>query len=295
MSTDPKQELKRIEQELQQWLDTIKNSPQARFKSREAFYRRYGDGGTLGSFGYGDSEIAFMRWEERGVLRPPDAQPPGSAWWSSVNLWFIYLSELGARAQAAELPRDILPTPSQFWYDFVTQPNAADWYRAHNSSIIDGYLRYEKLALDEQVPEQVFINMVLYRLLFAQAMVEGARFAFGDLGRILADPVGDSVDLITHLEAFYPTHYPLSQEDIEDIMGNAHNLEELGVKLLDDVIILPELTKLYQLASEWNQHPDLTTLVVDNKPAYPFGIAQPVPKEGCLFTILGALRKWLSG
>lgn len=293
MSTDPRERLAALEKELKAWLDTIKSSPSARFRSREAFYRRYGDG-LLGSFGYGNSELAFMRWEERGVLRAPDARPPGSGWWSNVNLRFIYLSELGARAQAAQIPIELLPVPARFWYTFVAAPGAQAWYRAHNSSIIDGYLKFPELAEAETVPEQVFINMVLYRLLFAQAMVEDAHFAFGKLGEILANPTGDAVDLITHLEAFYPTSYPLDQADIQDIMGKAHNLEEIGVEILDDVIILPELTRLYHMAGEWNQQPKLKTMIVNHKPAYPSGKSLPTPKEGCLFAILGALRKWLS-
>ena len=74
--------LKEIEAEVWQYVETLRNSPKARIESREAFYMKYGKGGLLDKFGYGDSEIAFISWEERGVLEPPTGQPPGSAWWS---------------------------------------------------------------------------------------------------------------------------------------------------------------------------------------------------------------------
>lgn len=282
--------LKNLETEVWKYVETLRNSPEARFKSREAFYKRYGQEDKLEEYGYGDSEIAFLGWEERSVLRPPNAVPPGSAWWSEVNLWFIYLSELGSKAYDIHFPTSQLPVAAQFWVTFIEKPNPVNWYRAHNSSIVDGYLKYPHLAERESVPEKIFINMVLYRLLFAQSMVEG-EFVFPKLSRILGDPRGLAVKFITHLDAYYPSHYPMTKEETADVLGRTHSLDELGVKFLDDVLIEPELTQLYQKASTWNKQPGLNALIVNHKPAYPDGINLPDTHKGYFINILVWLRK----
>lgn len=282
--------LQDLENQVWKYVESLRDSPEARARSRDAFYARYGQGDPSEKYGYGDSEIAFLGWEERCVLRPPDADPRGSAWWSAVNLWFIYLSELGAKAYDVRFPTAQLPQPAQFWVAFIETPNSITWYRAHNASIIDGYLKYPQLTREETLPEIVFINMVLYRLLFAQSMVEG-QCLFPKLARILGDPKGGAVQFITHLDAYYPSHYPMTAAEIDDVMGKTHSLDELGVKVLDDVLIEPELTHLYQLASTWNKQPGLNTLIVDHKPAYPAGVHLPNTKKGCLVGVLAWIRK----
>lgn len=286
------EDLKNLEQEVWKYVETLRNSPEVRLRSRDAFYKKYGEGNGLEKFGYGDSELAFLGWEERTVLRPPGANPPGSAWWSNVNLWFIYLSELGGKAYELGFAKSRLPVAAQYWVTFIEVPNPVNWYRAHNSSIIDGYLKYPELAAKESVPEKVFINMVLYRLLYAQSMVEG-QFMLPKLGRILGNPRGNAVKLITSLDAYYPDHYPMTQEDIRDVLGKTHSLDELGVKFLDDVLIEPELTQLYNQAAQWNQQPGLTTFIANHQPVYPNGEHLPATEKGCLISILIWLRKLL--
>ncbi len=288
----PVEDLQQLESEVWKYVETLRNSPQARLASRDAFYQKYGQENPSEKFGFGDSEIAFFGWEERSVLRPPHAEPPGSPWWSDVNLWFIYLSELGAKAYEVNFEKSKLPAPAQFWLTFIEEPNSINWYRAHNSGIIDGYLKYPDLAAKETVPEILFINMVLYRLLFAQSLVEG-QFIFPKLSAILGDPRGTAVQFITHLDAYYPSHYPMTQEEIADVLGKTHSLDELGVKFLDDVLIEPELTRLYQLASDWNKQPGLNRLIVNHKPAYPPGINLPDTQKGCLISIMIWFRKLL--
>lgn len=282
--------LRSLENEVWKYVETLRDSPEARFKSREIFYKKFGEGGKLEEYGYGDSEIAFLGWEERSVLRPPHATPPGSMWWSDVNLWFIYLSELGYKAYEINFPILQLPVSSQFWIAFIKKPNAVNWYKAHNSSIIDGYLKYPDLAQRESIPEMMFINMVLYRLLFAQSMVEGD-FVFPKLSKILGDPRGIAVQFITHLDAYYPSHYPMTEEEIADVLGRTHSLDELGVEFMDDVLIEPELTQLYQMASVWNNQTGLNALIVKHKPAYPNGMHLPDTHRNGLINFLMWLRK----
>lgn len=282
--------LQNLESEVWKYVETLRASLEARLKSRDAFYKRFGQGNKLEEYGFGDSEIAFMGWEERGVLRPPGANPCGSEWWSEVNLWFIYLSKLGEKAYDVQFPKSQLPVPSQFWVTFIEEPNSVNWYRAHNSSIINAYIKYPHLAKKETVPEMIFINMVLYRLLFAQSIVEG-QFVFPKLSKILGDPRGGAVQFITNLDAYYPSHYPMTKEEIADVLGKTHSLDELGVKLLDDVLIEPELTHLYKEASTWNNQVGLKALIVNHKPAYPNGIHLPGTHKGFLIRILVWLRK----
>src|SRR5262245_49779004 len=109
----------RLEAEVRAWCARIADDPAARYQARVDFYARYGDGNELDREGYGRSELAFMRWEMTGRLKAPDADPPGSPWWSAVNLHFIYLSELGARAHQQGIPKDQLPLPSQRWIDYI--------------------------------------------------------------------------------------------------------------------------------------------------------------------------------
>lgn len=285
--------LLKLENEVWKYAETLRNRPEARLQSRDAFYIKYGQENTSEKYGYGASEIAFLGWEERCVLRPPDANPPGSAWWSNVNLWFIYLSELGAKAYQVGFPKSKLPVAAQFWVSFIEDPNPQIWYKAHNSSIIDGYLKYPQLAKKENFPEKIFINMVLYRLLFAQSMVEG-KFLFPKLGKILGDPRGNSVEFITHLDAYYPSSYPMSKKDINEVLGKVHSLGELGVKFLDDVLIEPELTHLYHEASIWNKQAGLNLLIVHNKPAYPDHEHLPDTQKGFIIRVLLWIRKLFS-
>ena len=281
--------LKKIEKDVKKFIATIKHNPTARLKSRENFYKKYG-ASDRGEFGFGNSEIAFMKWENDRVIRSPDANTQGSEWWNAVNLWFIYLSELGVKAKEANIPKSALPIPAQFWIDFIENPSDSTWYRAHNSSIIDGYLKYPLLAKKENESEQVLINIVLYRLLFAQAMVEGKDFAFGRLGKIFANPRGTAVNLITQFEYFYPTNYPMSAEDKRHLLGQSHDLGVFGMKFLDDVIIEPEFAQLYQEASEWNQQPQLLKLLVENKPAYPDGAPKSEGEKKYLIRLFSFLR-----
>ena len=281
--------LQQLETEVWKYVETLRDSPAARLQAREVFYQKYGQESSTEKFGYGDSEIAFLGWEERSVLRSPGAKPPGSPWWSNVNLWFIYLSALGARAWETGFPVGVLPAPAQFWVEFIKEPNPVNWYRAHNSSIIDGYLKYPELAEKETLPEKIFSNMVLYRLLFAQSMVEG-KFLFPSLGKILGDPRGMAVQFITNLDAYYPSHYPMTAEEIAEVMGKVHSLDELGVKVLDDVLVEPELTLLYAQSAQWNKQPGVQALVVHHRPAYPYGIPLPGTQKGWFIRLLIWLR-----
>ncbi|MGZ3689187.1 MAG: hypothetical protein ACXVBW_12860, partial [Bdellovibrionota bacterium] len=257
-----------LQKEARRIIDSVAGDPQARYRLREQFYRKHG--GVPGSeFGMGTSELAFMRWElGRGVLDPDK----GSRWWRNVNTALIYFSTLADLIREAKIdPATLegLEWPARFWLNFFDQPTAANWYRAHNSSVIAGYLAHVDDAQKEDQPEQLFMNIVLYRVLYAQAMVEGAAYAFGPLGRVLANPPNPAVEALVDLPDFYPDHYPMSKDDIQDVLKRGHALQEVGVLLLDDGLIIPHLRELYASASGWNVAPGLELLLQKGQPIYP--------------------------
>jgi hypothetical protein len=278
----PRIDISELEREARTKVDRVADDPAGRVQLRRDFYRKYGfDNRTdiPAQFGYGTSEIAFLQWEvERGVLNPVNGSGTGgSVWWRNVNLDFLYYSELGALAYEHGADPNEVPIPARAWMAYIAEPSAITWYRAHNTSIVAGYLGRLSDALAEQRPEQCFMNVVLYRVLYAQGLVEGVEM--GRLGTFLANPELPSVDVMVHLPDFYPRHYPLTAADVRHVMHKAHSLEELAVIVLDDICIMPELTSLYAEAAKWAQSPELCMYCVDGEPVYPTRIPQPWHKK----------------
>lgn len=240
-----------------------------------------------GEYGFGRSELDFMDWEiKRGALDPNK----GSPWWRDVNFIFIVISECAAllvegktNAKAVniylktlidERPEFLRLKTNNFkneidkWKDYITNPSGKAWYRAHNSTIITGYNGYRDLAKEEKVAEQHFVNEVLYRLLFAQSMEEGATF-LKNLGTRVANPMLPAVEIITAIPAIYPRHYPLTPRDVLNV---EHKGKRLGSALEDilDTIILSNIDDMYTEAMGWNKTPELKTYLNKNdKPSYP--------------------------
>ena len=260
--------LKTLEEKAKGIVQRVSDYPQERYKLRYEFYQKYGDPIIKGKEGLGNSELAFMEWEiKRGVLNPINASIPGSPWWREVNSHFLYLSTLAQLIKESGESFQDLPVPVNFWLDYINNPNERSWYCAHNSSIIAGYCEADALAFAENIYEQYFMNIVLYRLLYAQSMVEGV--SFGILGEIFGNPRGLAVSIITDIEAFYPSHYPLSKEDIKYVTHHAHNLMGLIEDIFDTIFILPHLNKLYAEAAKWNNSPMVIKFVKNNHPIYP--------------------------
>jgi len=249
-------------------VNRVSDSPEDRYNLRYAFYEKYGDPFKKGNEGLGNSELAFIKWEiKRGTLNPIEDAQPGSPWWREVNSYFLYVATLAQLIDESSEIFEKIPIPVQYWLDFIGAPNECTWYRAHNSSIIAGYEVADALAFRESVYEQYFMNIVLYRLLFAQSMVEGV--SFGILGKIFGNPRGDAVAIITDIESFYPSNYPLSKEDIAYVTHHAHNLEGVVEDIFDVFFILPHLDTLYKEAATWNRSPVILNYVSKNKPVYP--------------------------
>ncbi|HEU5217018.1 MAG TPA: hypothetical protein VFU23_00050 [Gemmatimonadales bacterium] len=297
-------ELAELERRARRAVDAVADNPDGRLELRMAFYRKYGRGEELqkagklspalpdAEFGYGRSELDFLRWEiRRGVLNPANGSrgTPGSTWWSRVDLAFLYYGQLAALLHEAGVPPNGAPVPVRRWLDFIEQPGEISWYRAHNTSIATGYQANRECAAAETRGEQTFMNVVLYRLLYAQGLVEGAEL--GLLGRLLANPRLPSVDALVHLPDFYPDHYPLDGADIRHILDRGHSLEELGVRILDEVLILPHLTHLYALAAKWVDLPVLPEWLNDGRPVYPL-LAAPDSSTG-FRAMVHRMARWI--
>jgi len=251
-------------------VSTVENSPQDRYQLRVDFYKRYAFG--PGS-GYGTSELAFLKWEiDRGVLNPLDAAIPGSPWWREVNGEFCYHAQLAALIEQTGAVEAEYPAAVQLWLAYFRRPCDATWYRAHNASIVRGYAEHCDKAGSEAKAEQAFMAEVLYRVLYAQAMVEDATI-FGELGTLLACPKSDSVHNLVNLPDFYPSHYPLSPEDMLHILHKGHSLEQQCVDIMDRFLILPHIEPLFRHAATWLNEPLLHHFVRDGACVYP-AIAQ---------------------
>ena len=91
---------------------------------------------------------------------------------------------------------------------FVSAPtNGSVLVRAHNASVVAGYLAYRELAHDEHPLERFFMDVALVRVLFAECMLSDPRIALGRfaaVGRPLADPRWRGVDVFLSLHNILP-------------------------------------------------------------------------------------------
>ena len=257
--------LKELEAATRAAVDAVNDDAEGRFRMRQAFYAKWGFGEGAG---FGTSELAFLRWElQRGVLEPLDRAPVGSAWWRAVNSDFLYLSELAGAVHDAGLGREVTQHEVLLWLDYLRAPTSASWYRAHNGSIVRGYVDHIADARAEGVNEQLFMNEVLYRLLYAEALVVGV--AMGAIGEAIANPRLPAVDALVQIDALYPRHYPLDPTEVIDVHHMGSSLGEALADVLDEALVLPHLAELYALTADLLGERDLDRLIKDGKPIYP--------------------------
>ena len=207
---------------------------------------------------------AFMGWQlERGLLNPESDATPGSPWWRAVNeallrdtceasaLAFGHAGEPRSAGVAATL-------------DFIREPTALTWYRAHNLTIASAYVANEDLARREGRVERFFINLVLIRVLYAHALVAAPRLALGWLaptGRLLGDPRLGMTGIFLSLSRVLPARYPLD----DDLRGYTDAEHSLG-HLLDVGMIVPRISRLYDWSAGELGLPALRALLADEGP-----------------------------
>jgi hypothetical protein len=150
--------------------------------------------------------------------------------------------------------------------DFVSLPTARRWYRAHNASIVAGYLDHVELAEQETPAERFFMNVTLMRVLYAHALVAAPRLSLGwfaPMGPLLGDPRLGMAGAFLSLSRILPTRYPAT--DAVHSYVNAEN--NLG-RLLDYGIILPKLQSLYEWSASEVEQSALCRLVCRGVPSY---------------------------
>ncbi|MFD7446071.1 hypothetical protein [Streptomyces sp. NPDC059909] len=240
----------------------VRDEAAGRYALAQEFYRN----ATGPRRRYGHAERSFMRWSlARGVLAPETSDPPGSPWWRAVNERLlrdkIEAHLLSAGATGAASAHSV-----EYWEDFIRKPDPGRWYRAHNASIVAGYLQHEDLAAAEPQVERFMMNVALLRVLFTHAMLVQPRLALGRLaalGPLMADPRHRAVQMFLDLGRSFPPEYPVTTAVEETILD-----EHAFARMLDYGLIAPRLPALYEFSAASLDQPRLTALLDDGVPAY---------------------------
>ena len=215
---------------------------------------------------YRRAALSFMRWQvNRGVLNPLSGAVPGSPWWRAMNDCLLQ-DGCEAVALTGDLPGAPSSAAVRLWLAFVDRPTARSWYRAHNASIVRGYLQHRDLAEEEAMAERFFMNVVLGRVLYANALVSAPRLAvgrFAPLGRLLGDPRLGMAGAFLSLGRVLPDRYPLDF-DVESYIADEHRLG----RVLDYAVIVPRLQRVYEWSAEEIDEPRLLELVREGNPTY---------------------------
>lgn len=216
--------------------------------------------------------LSFMRWQQRrGLLEPLTADPPGSRWWRAVN---ERLLRDGCETVGLLDGRTGEPSSDavRLWLGFSARPSGANWYRAHNASIVAAYLEHRDEAESESAPERFFMNVVLLRVLYAHSLAGAPRLALGPfapLGRVLGDPRLGMAGAFLSLSRVLPDRYPLAL-DVDRYIDD----EQRVGRLLDYAVIGPRLQELYDWSADELGEPRLSDLLRDGSPVYAWPFEQ---------------------
>jgi hypothetical protein len=215
---------------------------------------------------YRRAATSFMRWQlQRGVLQPAFSDRPGSPWWRAVNER-ILRDGCEAVAITGGLRGPASSRTVDHWLSFADYPTARAWYRAHNGSVVAGYLDHRELAEAESAPERFFMNVVLCRVLFTHALVAAPRISLGwlrPLAPVLGDPRLGMAGIFLQLSRVLPDEYPLRGE-VQTYLG-----AELGFgRLVDYAVIVPRLQQLYAWSAHELGAPGLLDCVRDGALTY---------------------------
>jgi hypothetical protein len=258
-------------------VEAVRDSTAGRYRLAAAFYRCPHAASECPR--YGVAELSFLRWEiARGVLNRPTAERPGSPWWRAVNDELLR-DKVEASLVAENSARAASSRNVELWLEFLRSPSAASWYRAHNGSIVGGYLRNRSLAGQELCVERFMMNVALLRVLYAHALAEAPRLALGwwaPLGRLLGDPRRRSVGIFLDLRNTFPNRYPLDGSLLEDLIA----AEQPLARALDYGVIASRLTELYAFAAASLGEPGVTTFVSDGTPCYSWPAEERGPWVG---------------
>ena len=265
-------------------VDAVGDSTADRYRLAAEFY----DGQHAGRdrSRYERAELSFLRWEiERGVLNPLGLEHPGSPWWRSVSDALL-CDKLEADLHCRCGARGPSSRRVELWVEFIRAPSAAAWYRAHNASIVSGYLEHKALAGAELAAERFMMNVALARVVYAHALVAAPRLALGPLaplGRLLGDPRRGLVGFFLDLRNVFPVSYPLTAWPVADLI----RAERRFARALDYGIISSRLAELYEFAALSLDEPRVRTFVCDGTPCYSW------PPEERAPWLEGRTRPWV--
>jgi hypothetical protein len=244
---------------------SVRDDPVGRMALMERCYRGpFGD--APHHLPFRRAAASFMRWQlQRGVLRPASGPRPGSPWWRAVNER-VLRDGCEAVARSGNLPGPVSSPTVELWMSFVDDPTAPAWYRAHNGSVVAGYLEHRDLAESENAPERFFMNVVLCRVLFTHALVASPRLSLGwlrSLAPLLGDPRLGMTGIFLQLSRILPAEYPL-RDGVETYLD-----AELGFgRLVDYGVIVPRLQQLYEWSARELGAPGLLECVREGALTY---------------------------
>jgi len=243
----------------------VRDDPDARLALMGELYTGT-PGDAMPHLPYRRAAVAFMKWQlRRGLLRPVHGPRPGSPWWRAVN---ERLLRDGWEARALDVgynPAGATASAASS-VDFVREPTARNWYRAHNVSIVAAYLDHRDLAEQESRTERFFINLVLLRVLYAHALVSAPRLALGWLAPVapaLGDPRVRMTGIFLSISRILPDTYPLG-DDVERYVAIEHRLG----RLLDVGLIQPRMRRVYEWSAAQLGQPGVRDLLTDDVPCY---------------------------
>jgi hypothetical protein len=269
----------------------VRDDPARRLRLAGSFYDDRPGRASIRA--YRRAELAFMRWQvQRGLLAAPDSARPGSAWWRSVNEGLLRDAWEADRLLAGR-PGPASSAPVSRWADFLRRPSVLSWYRAHNASIVAGYLRHQELSAAELPVERFFMNVALGRVLYAHALVARPKLALGRIravSRPLGDPRWRGAGLFLSLHNILPDRYPLEDITLSEILA----LENYAGRLIDYGVILPRVQALYSFAAADLDEPRLLDLIRDGLPAYAWTNEEDHPWTTARSRRLRSVLGWLT-
>jgi hypothetical protein len=173
------------------------------------------------------------------------------------------------------------------------QVSAVAWYRAHNASIVAGYIEHHALCAAELPVERFFMNVALSRVLYAHALVASPKLALGRVravSRVLGDPRWRGADVFLSLHNILPDRYPLVGFTLSEILA----LENYAGRLIDYGVMLPRIQALYAFAAADLSEPRLLGFVQDGLPAYAWTNDEDHPWTTSRSPRLRSVLRWLT-
>ena len=242
-----------------QLVKAVEDDPNARLALAARFYDDQPARDSIR--GYRRAELAFMRWQvRRGVLAPLEGPRPGSPWWRAVNDGLLRDAwEAGLLLAGAPGPANRSAVGR--WVQFLRRPSPQSWYRAHNASIVAGYLEHRQLSERELPAERFFMDVALGRVLFVHVLVTRPRSAVGrwlwPTGPLLGDPRWRGADIYLSVTNVLPGQYPLTGLTIAGILAAENPL----ARLIDYGVMIPRAQELYELAAADLNEPGLLDFI----------------------------------